>query len=287
MSLSAQYKLTLKPLAIEEPLDIAFYRPLGFSVAKLLMPFPITPNQVTLVSMLCGIAAGVLYAFGKAPATFIAGVLFLLANLFDCADGQLARLKQIKSDLGRIIDGFADYITGLVVLLGMGIGYFNQFYAPLLWWGLIIAAIVSNMVQSVLLDAYRSRYMALVTGRIESLQDEYNEFEEKCRTQSLPRFDHFIIGAYLFYLRLMIKTAPSNLNQQHNGDRDYLIKRYTPFVRAWTCTGSSTRITIAAIASLLNRPDVYLLAVVIPINIFALFLYILQTVFDGKERRNS
>jgi hypothetical protein len=285
MTWLSQYKRTLKPMAIEEPLDIAFYRPLGFAVAKSLTPLPITPNQVTFVSMLCGIGAGVLYAFGTASATLTAGVLFLLANTLDCADGQLARLKQIKSDLGRIIDGFADYITGLVVLLGMGIGYSHQFYTPVLWWGLIFAAAVSNILQSTLLDTYRSRYMSLVTGRVESLQDEYKEFEEKYQIHPLPRFEHFIIGVYLFYVRLMIRIAPAKLTQRHETDRNPLIEKYRPFVRAWTYIGSSTRITIAVVASLLNRPDLYLLVVVIPINIVAFSLYILQVLFDSKERQ--
>jgi phosphatidylglycerophosphate synthase len=280
-----EYKSSLKNQTIEEPLDLVFYRPLGFLVAKFFSSFRVTPNQITFVSMLFGISAGLLYSFGRASTTLIAGILFLFANIFDCADGQLARMKKIYSDLGRLIDGFADYMTGLAVLLGIGIGYSNQFYKPVIWWGLIIIAAIFNILQAVLLDAHRNSYLSLVTGNNVSLQDEYNSFSTKLKFETLTGFERLVIRLYLLYLRVMIKTTPNLMKEQYDVYiRNTLLENYPPIMRLWTYTGTSTRISIAIIASMFNRPDLYLFVIIFPLNLYVLFLTIIQSRFDLKYR---
>jgi hypothetical protein len=285
MSWLVQYRSSLKLPATEEPVDLFFYRPVGFVVAKSVLPFPVTPNQITSASMLLGVTAGVLYAFGQAPLTFTAGLLFLAANILDCADGQLARMKTFNSGLGRIIDGFADYVSGLATLIGMGIGYAHAYYPVTVWWVLVIAAGVSSVIQSVLVDTHRGRFIALIKDHTETIHDEYREFTEQFKNAPNPSVERFIVGAYLGYLRLIMAISPVKKDPPPVKDRNSLIQQYKPLVRGWTCIGSSMRISLAVVASLVNRPDLYFLAVLIPVNLFAMVLSVWQAVLDYKQGR--
>src|SRR5450759_2325263 len=104
MSLLAEYKASLKNITIEEYVDLFIFRPLAFLFVKSIYRSSITPNQITLLSMLTGISAGVMFAIGGSTSVILGGLLLALATIFDCADGQLARLKNNGSYFGRILD---------------------------------------------------------------------------------------------------------------------------------------------------------------------------------------
>jgi len=79
----------------------------------------ITPNQITLLSLLFGIAAGALYGLHYIyPA---AGTL-LLSGLLDFIDGGVARINKKSSKFGAAIDWIVDKYVDCIVLLGIGLG---------------------------------------------------------------------------------------------------------------------------------------------------------------------
>ena len=55
MGLVAEYKQGLKSVAVEELFDLVFYRPLAFLFVKLVYRTGVTPNQLTLLSMVFGV----------------------------------------------------------------------------------------------------------------------------------------------------------------------------------------------------------------------------------------
>jgi phosphatidylglycerophosphate synthase len=93
-------------------------RPLTRPLTRLLLPTPVTPNQVTLVALLCGVAAAVSAARGEAA---LAGILFWIGAAVDCVDGDLARLRVQGSRLGEWLDTLADDVSTLGLLLGLGV----------------------------------------------------------------------------------------------------------------------------------------------------------------------
>ena len=54
-----EYKRSLKMPEAEEVFDLIFYRPLAFVFVKLVYRSPVTPNQVTLLSMIAGLIAAI------------------------------------------------------------------------------------------------------------------------------------------------------------------------------------------------------------------------------------
>jgi hypothetical protein len=282
MKLLTEYIKSLKNPNTEEPFNHLFFRPLGFILAKVLTRTPITPNGVTAIAMLFGIAAGLFYMQGEPSTASIAGLLYLIATLLDCTDGQLARIKGVSSVFGRILDGLCDYVTGIAIYVGMAVGYSEVFFTAPVWWGLILLAGLSHVLQSALTDTYRSRFIKWTSGQTQSLKDEHATFIEN--NHSTKMFDRLINRLYSMYLHLNMKMSPSESRTRKTMDHRELIRKNKPLVRAWSVIGPSTRVSIAVIASFLNRPDIFFLAVLIPLNLYMLILYLLQARLDSKEK---
>ncbi|HUZ25795.1 MAG TPA: CDP-alcohol phosphatidyltransferase family protein [Streptosporangiaceae bacterium] len=80
-----------------------------------------SPNAVTAAFIVCGIAAGVVIAFGGL-ASAIAGALLIQAYLlFDCSDGELARWSKRTSATGIYLDGVGHYLGESALLVGLGV----------------------------------------------------------------------------------------------------------------------------------------------------------------------
>ena len=91
-----------------------------------LLGSPVTPNQITVVSIVVGLAG----ALGLATVSYaarLAGVLGLLASsVLDGVDGELARARREQSPLGARLDLAGDYIVNFAVFVGLGIGLGRQ-----------------------------------------------------------------------------------------------------------------------------------------------------------------
>jgi phosphatidylglycerophosphate synthase len=83
----------------------------------------VTPNQLTLVSAVLGVAAGafLLVPRGIAPAV-VALLLYQLHILFDYVDGEIARVKQLASPLGAYYDLMVGRLVKPVVIYSAVIG---------------------------------------------------------------------------------------------------------------------------------------------------------------------
>jgi len=97
-------------------------RPLARLLTRALLGTRITPNQVTLTAMLCGLAAAVLATLGSRLGFALAGVLLWLGATIDCCDGDLARLRIEGSRLGEWLDTLCDDISTMALLIGLGFG---------------------------------------------------------------------------------------------------------------------------------------------------------------------
>ena len=78
------------------------------------------PNAVTAAFIVCGVAAGVVIAFGGLLTAVIGAVLVQLYLIFDCSDGELARWSNRKSAAGVYLDGVGHYLGESALLAGLG-----------------------------------------------------------------------------------------------------------------------------------------------------------------------
>ncbi|WP_342239691.1 CDP-alcohol phosphatidyltransferase family protein [Inquilinus sp. OTU3971] len=81
----------------------------------------VTPNQLTTVRLVTGVAAAVGFACGGTWAD-LGGIMFLLSMLFDRADGELARQTGQMSPGGHRYDLCVDCLCDAIAFIGIGIG---------------------------------------------------------------------------------------------------------------------------------------------------------------------
>lgn len=83
---------------------------------------PITPNHLTVLRLVTGITACVALASGIRYWEVIAGFIWVLSTLLDCADGELARMRNQCSEWGHKFDYFSDVTVTALFFVGIGIG---------------------------------------------------------------------------------------------------------------------------------------------------------------------
>ncbi len=100
-------------------------------IVILINPTPITPNIVTVVSFAVNIGANYQLLNNQLG---MAALLYFFAYVLDCADGQLARLRDSVSQFGIYFDLISDNLKELITFLSFVI-YFspgNLFYFSLI-----------------------------------------------------------------------------------------------------------------------------------------------------------
>ena len=101
------------------PLTILIINPINIRLVKFLGHTSVTPNQITVSSFILTLLAATLIASNRWSMQAIGGAILIIAYLFDCLDGDLARYKELKSPLGAMLDPMLDRFGEFA--LGMGI----------------------------------------------------------------------------------------------------------------------------------------------------------------------
>ncbi len=234
----------VKPPEVEELVDEYLHRPIARRLVDLLVHTPLTPNQITLIAALVGVAAGLMIPFGVGrPRVLLAGGLLLFAAVvLDCCDGQLARRKGISSTYGAILDGIGDYAVGLA----MGIG--GSLYAVGLtgnrwYWLLGLVGIVSSAVQSALFDHTKTRYIARAGGGYAEREEDLDRVEQnRAQAWSQRRYrDALLLWVYLSYSRAQHAAMTIGPAEDPVAYRRANAGR----MRAWTFMGIGTHFAFA------------------------------------------
>ncbi|HEY6193016.1 MAG TPA: CDP-alcohol phosphatidyltransferase family protein [Bacteroidota bacterium] len=115
------YRRTLKSdeFYADELINIFLLRPLAALVVWLVYPLRVTPNDVTIAAIAVGFASAYDYWLGTSGAIALAGVLIVLKDILDDADGQLARAKELYSRRGRFLDSVGDFAVNLALFAGI------------------------------------------------------------------------------------------------------------------------------------------------------------------------
>jgi CDP-diacylglycerol--glycerol-3-phosphate 3-phosphatidyltransferase len=80
----------------------------------------INPNILTSVGVAINVGSGLLFGFGQ---FFWAGIVLIVANLFDMLDGQVARLSGRVTSFGGFLDSSLDRLSDMVVFVGLMVFY--------------------------------------------------------------------------------------------------------------------------------------------------------------------
>ena len=170
MSLLDDYLKTLKPLDVEEPIDVWVHRPLAYLLALALYPTRVSPNAVTVLSILCGCAALVSMVVPFPRHMLIAGMFIFLSAVVDCADGQLARMRKTSSAFGRMLDGAADAIVSFVIVAGgawvIVRSHSSNVLEMAIYVGLVVLTAVTGSFHTGGYDFYKNLFLRLTRVRM-------------------------------------------------------------------------------------------------------------------------
>ena len=108
--------------AFEGPVDALINWRFSMRITRVLArrSLAVTPNQVTVIAILLGLAAAYVASWGGYVAIAIAGVMFELNSILDSVDGELARLRFQYSKLGQWLDNLSDEVVDNAFVVGVG-----------------------------------------------------------------------------------------------------------------------------------------------------------------------
>jgi len=162
MTLSAPrlppFASVLKSRDVEDPINLWFNRPLAYAFVALVYRTPITPNQITLLSIAVGAVAAGCWWHGTPAAMLWGGILLWASAILDGADGILARAKQSFSELGRALDGSADLVVAALTVVA-AVQHLWQRQHSLLLLALIAPLIVLTVLEIHLYDYYKESFL--------------------------------------------------------------------------------------------------------------------------------
>lgn len=151
-------KILLKSLvpAKDGAVSRVLNRKVSLRITKLLARTGITPNQVTFLSFLISLASAVSFTTLH---PLLGGLLAQLSSIIDGVDGEIARLKFLKSNYGGLFDAILDRYADFLIVLGMAYAWYSVAASPSVL--LACAAALTGLPMSMLL---KEKYQAL-TGR--------------------------------------------------------------------------------------------------------------------------
>ncbi|MGO9931040.1 MAG: CDP-alcohol phosphatidyltransferase family protein [Steroidobacteraceae bacterium] len=82
----------------------------------------VTPNHLTTLRLSAGLAAAAAFTRGTYGWSNLAGLLLVLSNFLDHADGELARISGKSSRAGHLYDIASDAAVTILVFIAMGVG---------------------------------------------------------------------------------------------------------------------------------------------------------------------
>lgn len=80
----------------------------------------VRPNHITLSRIIVGLASCGFLALGTVRSSIWSGMLWIIACVLDRADGELARIGNLRSESGKILDFYSDLILDSLWFLAAG-----------------------------------------------------------------------------------------------------------------------------------------------------------------------
>lgn len=283
---------TFKSQDTEEWLDIHFTRPLGLLWARFFNHFDIHPNVVTILSIILGAAAGVMFYFPDLTHTLIGIFLLVWANLYDSADGQLARMTGKKTRWGRILDGFAGdvwfftiYAAICLRLQEQPIPGTDEPWGVWIWLMAAVSGLICHGKQCQLADYYRNIHLYFIKGKSGSELDRFDALRKEFHSLSWSKDGVWKLFLYFYgnYTRSQEQMTPAfqrfraALSERYAGSelsdalRADFRKGSLPLMKYANILTFNTRAIVLYLSLLAGHPWFYFAFELVVMNI--LFLY--------------
>lgn len=254
---------------MEDPINLWFNRPLAYAFVALVYRTPLSPNQVTVLSIVVGVVAAGCWWEGSPAAMVWGGILLWASAILDGADGILARAKQQFSDLGRALDGSADLIVALIVGLAAGRHLWEKHHSVLMV--LMIAPIIlTTSLQVHLYDYYKESFLLRTRPDWNGVPERISDVQRRIAELETSRAPWLHRRAMRLYLDLIVGQTRVVSLADPAGSREHLTFRVSPQsaadyrkfnrgpLRLWIAISLAPHSYLFAIFGMLDRVDIYL-----------------------------
>lgn len=277
------FQSTLKSSDTEETIDIYFYRPIGYAWALFFRKLHVSPNTITILSIILGIGAGVCFYYPTVEATLLGILLLVWANSYDSADGQLARMTQNYSRLGRILDGFAGDLWFASIYIAICLRLFPSWG----YWIWILAAFAGfcHSKQAAMADYYRNIHLFFLKGKAKSELDNSAELNRQYESKNWKSgfWDKLTAFFYRKYTRSQEQLSPQfqkmlTLVNKRFGEvapekfRSDFRKKSLPLMKWTNVLSFNTRAIVLFVSMLLNVPYVYFIFEIAVLNVLLVYM---------------
>ena len=278
-----------RTLEIEEWTNRYFVHPISGFLVPRFAALRISPNAVSVAGMACGIAAGVAYARYQDPVCLFLGFILMVAwHVLDGADGQLARLTNAQSELGKVLDGLCDHVIFIAVYAGLATALSRQFGDYV--WLLVAIAGVCHAVQSAIYETQRQEYGIWGLGRKPGRAPEARSWVDRAAGgldriyTMVQRFAADDMSADQARMASILAAQPARADAVRRRYRE----SFAPLVRQWAVMSANYRTLGIFACALIGRPVIYFWVEIVGFSAISLLLlhqrrtrYALM--FDGLE----
>lgn len=292
-------KASFKSEDTEEWLDVHFTRPIGLAFALMWKKLGVHPNTITILSIFLGIGAAWMFYYTDLVHNVIGVMLLMLANFCDSTDGQLARLTNQKTLIGRILDGFSGDVWFFAIYFALCCRMMPQFMpATNMKWGIAIwalafvAGIMCHSPQASLSDYYRQIHLLFLKGKSgseldTSKQQKNNYLKASQEKNAVMRWmSKAFFYNYANYCRSQEKRTPAfqklkkeltdrygDLDNIPNDLRKEFLNASRPLMKYTNILTFNVRAICIYVTCLLNIPWVYFLIEIIPLTCLYVYMH--------------
>jgi hypothetical protein len=281
----ADVEATYKSREVEGIVDLVFYRPIGFHIARFFARLNVTPTTVTLIGGLFGVIAGHFYLYRQLALNLFGMLLHVIANAFDNADGQLARMTNQQTRTGRILDPIVDHIVWLSIYLHLVLRLHAAGHSNFVWL-LALTAGISHGLQAGAADYWRNAYFDFGKGRgeldsVATLKQEYRNYSWRDTAWS-----KFLLRLNLNAMHQQELLMPGVKRLHKITERDLgaaspaFRARYSalalPTFKWWSLLMTNTRMLVLLIVFLFHEPIWFFWFELIAGNLLLLYLIVRQ-----------
>ena len=158
MNLTERVRATMKSEDTEGAFELYVTRTPGYLWALFFKALHVHPIAVTLISIVIGASCGYFFYFDDLKMNLIGMLLLVWANWYDCADGQLARMTNQRTLVGRLLDGLGGEIWFLSIYVALAMRL-DDIYGWWIWLLLSFTGFYCHAHQAALADYYRNIHL--------------------------------------------------------------------------------------------------------------------------------
>ena len=136
-------------------IDRYFNRKVSRWFTRLFLAMGLSPNSITVLAGFIGLVAAAGFGMGTYSAGIVAALLFQLAAVIDCCDGEVARLTFTESPFGAWLDIVLDNIVHMAIFAGIAVGLYTTHMGQANAWvplALGAAAVFGNGLSFLLVE---------------------------------------------------------------------------------------------------------------------------------------